>query len=531
MKDKIQKFGGAMFTPVMLLSFSGIILALTIVFQNPIIMGSIAEEGTLWYKIWDIVSQGMWTVFNNLELLFAIALPIGLAKKSLPRTSMESFVVYMSFNYFVGAILENFGAFFGVDFSVEPEPGSGLKLIGGVKTLDTGIVGAIVVALMVVYLHDHFFDKKVPDWLAMFNGSSLVVFLGMISSIVLALIFCFIWPIFQQGLGSIQSFFVSSGGFGIWCYSLFERLLLPTGLHHLLTQPFSYGPVVVEGGITTYWLDHLAEFSRSTRPLAELFPGAAFKLYGQNQIFGAPGIAAALYFTARPENKKKIAALVIPAAVTAVVGGITEPLLFTFLFVSPMLYGVYAILSATLTASVYLVGVRGDFTSGLITWSAKNYIPLWQNHYQEYLKQIGVGLLFTLIFFVVFYYFIIKFDVKTPGRQITGETKLYTKKDYERKKQGKKGTDVAVAMSENNNVFKTKALVFLEGLGGENNIESVTNCATRLRVNVRDPEKVLDDNYFMGNDAIGVVRKKNNIQVIVGTSVSQVRDEFDRLLQ
>jgi len=421
-KDKIQKFGGAMFTPVMLLSFSGIILAITIIFQNPIIMGSIAEEGTLWYKIWDIVSAGMWTVFENLELLFAIALPIGLAKKSLARISMESFVVYMAFNYFVGAILENFGGFFGVDFSAEPEAGSGLKLIGGIKTLDTGVIGAIIIALMVVYLHDHFFDKKIPDWLAMFNGSSLVVFLGMMSAIVVALIFCFIWPVFQRGMGNIQTFFVGSGGFGIWCYSLLERLLLPTGLHHLLTQPFSYGPVIVNEGITTYWLDHLVEFSQSSRPLAELFPGAAFKLYGHNKIFAAPGVAAALYFTSKSENKKKTGALVIPAAIAAIVGGITEPLEFTFLFISPPLYAVYAVLCATLSTAQYAIGIRGDFTSGLITWLAKNWIPLWHNHYDEYIKQIIVGLIFTVIFFVVFYFLIIKFDIKTPGRQLAAAT-------------------------------------------------------------------------------------------------------------
>lgn len=126
MKEKLQKFGGAMFTPVMLLSFSGIILAITIIFQNPVIMGSIANEGTVWYRVWNVVSAGMWTVFNNLELLFVIALPIGLAKKSLARISMESFVVYMSFNYFIGAILANFGKFFGINFSVDPVEGSGL---------------------------------------------------------------------------------------------------------------------------------------------------------------------------------------------------------------------------------------------------------------------------------------------------------------------------------------------------------------------------------------------------------------------
>uniref|UniRef100_UPI00403EF7CB alpha-glucoside-specific PTS transporter subunit IIBC n=1 Tax=Candidatus Enterococcus willemsii TaxID=1857215 RepID=UPI00403EF7CB len=522
MKEKIQKFGGAMFTPVMLLSFSGIILAITIIFKNPIIMGSIAESDTLWYKLWDIVSAGMWTVFNNLELLFVIALPIGLAKKSAARISMESFVVYTAFNYFIGAILNYFGSFFGVDYTMDAVTGSGMKMIGGIKTLDTGIVGAIVIALLVVYIHDRFIDKKVPDWLGMFNGSSLVVCLGMMAALVIAVGFCFVWPLFQRGMGYTQTFFVDSGAFGIWCYSLLERLLLPTGLHHLLTQPFSYGPVIVDGGITTYWLDHLVEFSQSKQPLAELFPGAGFKLYGHNKIFGAPGVAAALYFTAKPENKKKIAALVIPAALSAVVGGITEPLEFTFLFISPMLYGVYAILCASLSTAVYLIGIRGDFTSGIITWLAKNWIPLWHNHHNEYLKQIAVGLIFTVIFFVVFYVLITKFNIQTPGRQLVGETKLYTKKDYKQMK--------AEGANAGSNEFAIKAQAFLEGLGGKENIESVTNCATRLRTTIHNPEKTAPDAFFMENGAIGVVRKNNSVQVIVGISVPQVRDEFEKLL-
>jgi PTS system arbutin-like IIC component len=526
MREKIQKFGGAMFTPVMLLSFSGIILALTIIFKNPMIMGNIAEENTLWFKLWDIVSAGMWTVFNNLELLFVIALPIGLAKKSPTRISMESFVVYMSFNYFIGAILNYFGSFFGVDYSLEPVTGSGMKLIGGIKTLDTGIVGAIVIALLVVYLHNRLIDKKVPDWLGMFNGSSLVVFIGMLGAIATAVIFCFIWPLFQRGMGYTQAFFVNSGALGIWCYSLLERLLLPTGLHHLLTQPFSYGPVIVDGGITTYWLDHLVEFSRSTKPLAELFPGAAFKLYGHNKIFAAPGVAAALYFTAKSENKKKVAALVIPAALAAVVGGITEPLEFTFLFISPMLYGVYAVLCATLSTTMYLIGIRGDFTSGIITWLAKNWIPLWHNHHNEYLKQIVVGLLFTVIFFAVFYFIITKFDIQTPGRQLAGTTKLYTKKDYKQKKNKSATTD----NNEKEKEFEVKAKAFLIGLAGKENIESVTNCATRLRIIVHDAGKVADNDFFMENGALGVVRKNNSLQIIVGISVPQVRDAFEKLL-
>ncbi len=187
MMAKIQRFGGAMFTPVLLFTFSGIMVALTVIFKNPMIVGSIANEGTVWNGIWSILEKGAWTVFNQMELLFVIGLPIGLAKKAQARAALESFVLYMTCNYFISGILEFFGSSFGVDYSSEPGGLSGLKLIAGVKTLDTGVIGAIIIAAITVWIHNRYFDKKLPDFLGIFQGSAFVAIIGYFMMIPVAL--------------------------------------------------------------------------------------------------------------------------------------------------------------------------------------------------------------------------------------------------------------------------------------------------------------------------------------------------------
>ncbi len=215
--EKVQRFGGAMFTPVLLFSFSGIMVALAIIFKNPMIVGSIANEGTVWYGIWSVLESGAWTVFNQMELLFVIGLPIGLAKKANARAAMEAFVIYLTCNYFISSMLEYFGSFFGVDFTQEVGGDSGMKLIAGIKTLDTGIIGAIFISAIVVWLHNRYFDTKLPDFLGIFQGSSLIAILGFFAMLPIAFLICLIWPKIQMGIGSMQTFLQVPEPLGYGC--------------------------------------------------------------------------------------------------------------------------------------------------------------------------------------------------------------------------------------------------------------------------------------------------------------------------
>ncbi|MBR2215694.1 MAG: PTS transporter subunit EIIC [Selenomonadaceae bacterium] len=528
-KDRLmqgmQRFGGAMYTPVILFAFFGLTVALAIICKNEGILGSLAAQGTMWYDFWFVVEQGAWTVFAQMPILFAIAVPIGFAKKEPARCAMESFVIYIVFNYFIAGFLTLHGAYFGVDYAQEAGAGTGLAMIANIKTLDMGMLGAIFIACMTAYLHNRFYDTDIPDWLGIFKGPAFVVAVGFAVMIPMAFLFCLVWPAVQHAIMQFQDFLKTSGLVGVWAYTFSERILLPAGLHHFIYLPFIFGPAVCDGGIQAYWLQHINDFANSAQSLKEMFPEGGFALHGSSKIFGLPGAALAIYMCAKPEKRKKTATLLIPATLTAVICGITEPLEFTFLFVAPLLYLVHALLAATLSATLYAFGLAGNFGGGLIDAFIQNWIPLFSYHSGTYIMQIVVGLCFTAIYFVVFRTLILKFDYATPGRTADDvEDKLFSKAEYQAKKEMEE-------MGLADNPLAIKAKVFLDCLGGPDNIKEVTNCATRLRVTVADPDKVASVGKFNKAGAFGLVKNGRAVQVIVGLSVPQVRGYFDALLK
>ena len=232
--QELQRFGGAMYTPVILFAFFGLTVAVSIIFSNTGLFGSLAEEGTLWYDFWYVVQQGAWTVFKQMPILFAIAVPIGFAKKEQARCAMEGFVIYMIFNYFISGLLSLHGSYFGVDYSQEAGAGTGLAMIANIKTLDMGMLGAIFIACISAYLHNRFYDTEIPDWLGIFKGPAFVVAVGFLVMLPTALLFCYIWPPIQHGIEQFQFFLKTSGIFGVWAYTFSEKMLLPAGLHHFI---------------------------------------------------------------------------------------------------------------------------------------------------------------------------------------------------------------------------------------------------------------------------------------------------------
>lgn len=440
MLSQIQRFGGAMFTPVLLFPFAGIVVGLAILLQNPMFVGeSLTDPNSLFAQIVHIIEEGGWTVFRNMPLIFAVGLPIGLAKQAQGRACL---------------------------------------------------------AVMVI-----------------------IAFLVMIPCAWLTLLG---WPKVQMGIESLQAFLRSAGALGVWVYTFLERILIPTGLHHFIYGPFIFGPAAVEGGIQMYWAQHLQEFSLSAEPLKSLFPEGGFALHGNSKIFGAVGISLAMYFTAAPENRVKVAGLLIPATLTAMLVGITEPLEFTFLFISPLLFAVHAVLAASMSTVMYLFGVVGNMGGGLIDQVLpQNWIPMFSNHADMMLTQIAIGLCFTLLYFVVFRTLILQFNMCTPGRE-DAEVKLYSKAEY---KASRGQTTAAEPKKE-----LDQAAGILQALGGVSNISSINNCATRLRIALHDMSQTLDDEVFKKLGAHGVFRSGDAIQVIIGLHVSQLREQLDSLI-
>lgn len=521
MLKHLQRLGGALFAPVLLFAFSGIVVAITIILKNPDFVGVLANSDGTFYKVVYIIEEGGWTVFRQLPLLFAIGLPIGLANKGQARACMTALVTYLTFNYFINGILTFWGPDFGVNFAQNVGGISGLTTIAGIKTLDTSIVGAIVASGISIAIHNKYFEKKLPDFLGIFQGSTLVSAISFLIMIPLALVTCVFWPKVQLGINSLQGFLAASGALGVWLYTFLERILIPTGLHHFIYGPFIFGPAAIDGGIAKVWAENIVNFSNSTVPLKELFPAGGFALHGNSKIFGAIGIALAIYKTADSKKKKVVSGLIIPATLTAVLVGITEPLEFTFLFIAPFLFAIHAVLAATMAMVMYMFGVVGNMGGGLIEMMTINWLPLMKNHSGTVIAQLLVGIGFIPVYYFIFKTLIEKYDLKTPGREEESEeVKLYTKKDYKDKMEN------GVVGS----AYMDQAYQFLEALGGAENIETVTNCATRLRVVVKDSNLVAKDSQFKGAGAHGVVRNVDAIQVIVGLSVPQVRDCFEELI-
>ena len=529
MLQKIQRFGGAMFAPAMLFSISGLMVGISALATTADIVGDMATYGTPWYIFWSIVQRGSWTVFRRLPLLFAIALPIGLAQKQPARCCLEALVAYFAYCFFLSEIIKISGNNLGLQYPSSLAPATGITVIDGIKTLDTGIIGPLAVSAIVVAIHDRFYDAKVPDWLGTFSGSSLVYLISFFAVLGLAIISAIAVPFIYGATDTLRHALAGVGTPGVGLFVFLERALEPIGLHHLLYMPIYYDNLVVNEGIYATWTNLLPILSHSTRPLNELAPWAGFTATGWVKLFGLPAIAAAFYSTAKPERRAGLKAILSPAVVASVVCGVTEPLEFLFMFTHPGLFLLYAVLSSCLAMTMNFFGIVGIFSGGLMEMAAFNFIPLMRTHAGAYLLALGIGLIFSTVFFVVFRVLIVTLDLKTPGRE-DHCAKSAANKQAAMSTTAKDGPhdDGSDDDPENHDYLLAKRVVEL--LGGVGNIVGATNCATRLRVEVIDPSIVADNASFVEAGAKGLIVTGKIAQVVIGVSVPRVKEHFDRIM-
>lgn len=528
MLQKIQRFGGAMFAPAMLFSISGLMVGVSALATSADIVGDLAVYGTPWYVFWTIIQRGSWTVFKRLPLLFAVALPIGLAQKQPARCCLEALVAYFAYCFFLSEIIKLSGDNLGLKYPSSLTSASGITIIDGIKTLDTGIIGPLAVSATVVAIHDRFYDAKVPDWLGTFSGSSLVYLISFFAVFALAAISAAIVPSVYAMTETLRHALTSVGPFGVGIFVLLERALEPMGLHHLLYMPIYYDNLVINDGIYATWSSLLPILSHSTRPLNELAPWAGFTATGWVKLFGLPAIAAAFYSTAKPERRAGLRVILVPAIIASVVCGVTEPLEFLFMFTHPGLFFLYAVLSSCLATTMNLFGIVGIFSGGLMEMAAFNFIPLMRTHAGSYLLALGIGLAFSLIFFVSFRALILIYDLKTPGREdhVANRAAIdhLTGSGFAKEQSP---NDEVNSRSDQDHVLAERVIQLLGGVG---NIVGATNCATRLRVEVADPSIVADNAAFVAAGAKGLIITGKTAQVIIGISVPRVKEHFDQIM-
>ena len=527
MKDKIfgvlQRVGRSFMLPIALLPVAGLLLGIGSSFTNATTietyhLGKFIYEGGVLYTILDIMSKTGSAVFDNLALLFAMGVAIGMAKKEKEVAALSGAIAYIVMNTTISALIT---AKCGVEAMAENSTTSVL----GITTLQMGVFGGIIVGLGVAALHNKFYKTELPQVLSFFGGTRFVPIVSTVTYLIVGIIMFYLWPIVQLGISKLGVLVLNSGYAGTWIYGILERALIPFGLHHVFYMPFWQtelgGSMMIDGnmvaGAQNIFFAELA--SKST----EVFSVSATRFMAGKfpfMIFGLPAAAFAMYKTARPEKKKVVGSLLLSAALTSMITGITEPLEFTFLFVAPLMYAVHCVLAGLSYMLMHIlnVGVGMTFSGGLIDMTL--FGILQGNAKTHWIWIVVVGLIYAVVYYFVFYFMITKMNLKTPGREPDDvEPKLYRRSDVNEAKAAKvKSTDKRTS--------DVVSATILKGLGGKENLSDVDCCATRLRVTVNDASKVMDD-MLKASGASGVIHKGNGVQVIYGPKVSVIKSDLE----
>lgn len=516
MKDKIfsvlQRVGRSFMLPIALLPIAGLLLGIGSSFTNATTLEtyhltSVIKEGGVLYTILEIMSKTGSVVFDNLALLFAMGVAIGMAKKEKEVAALSGAISYLVMNTAISALITVRGG-------VEALPANSTASVLGITTLQMGVFGGIIVGLGVAALHNRFYKTELPQVLSFFGGTRFVPIVCSVVYLIVGAAMFFIWQPVQTGISRLGTLVLESGYAGTWIYGIIERALIPFGLHHVFYMPFWQtelgGSMLIDGtlvsGAQNIFFAELA--SNSAEPFsvsATRFMTGKFPF----MIFGLPAAAFAMYRAARPEKKKAVGGLLLSAALTSMITGITEPLEFTFLFAAPLMYGVHCVLAGLsyMLMHIFNVGVGMTFSGGLIDLTL--FGILQGNAKTNWIWIVIIGLIYAVIYYFVFYYMITKLDLKTPGREAdNGEVKLYTRADYN-KKSGDKTSEL-----------------LLKGLGGKDNISDLDCCATRLRVTVKNTD-LTDESTLKASGASGVIRKGNGIQIVFGPKVSVIKSALE----
>lgn len=528
MKDKIfgvlQRVGRSFMLPIALLPVAGLLLGIGSSFTNQTMLEAygltgVIYEGGIVYTILDIMNQCGSAVFNNLALLFAMGVAIGMAKKEKEVAALSGAIAYLVMNTAISAMITARG---GVEAMAANTTTSTL----GITTLQMGVFGGILVGLGVAALHNRFYKIQLPQVLSFFGGTRFVPIVCTLVFVVVGIAMFYVWPVVQAGIAALGDLVLRSGYGGTLIYGLLERALIPFGLHHVFYMPFwqtAMGGTAIIDGVTIQGAQNIF-FAELASKSTEVFSVEATRFMAGKfpfMIFGLPGAALAMYKAAKPEKRKVAGGLLISAALTAMLTGITEPLEFTFLFVAPLMYAVHCVYAGLSYMLMHIlhVGVGMTFSGGIIDLVLFGVLQGNAKTHWIWIPIVGVAYFF--VYYFTFYFMITKMDLKTPGREEGDEeTKLFTRSDFKAKTGvGPDGSSPAGGVSD-----PVSALI-LQGLGGKANLSDVDCCATRLRVTVVDPDRV-NDALLKRSGASGVIHKGNGVQVVYGPQVAVIKSNL-----
>ena len=528
MKDKIfgvlQRVGRSFMLPIALLPVAGLLLGIGSSFTNETMLAAyglnnVIHPGTLIYTILDVMSQTGNAVFSNLALLFAMGVAIGMARKEKEVAALSGAVAYIIMNTAIQAMINAAGG-------VEAMPANSTTTMLGITTLQMGVFGGIVVGLGVAALHNKFYKIELPQVLAFFGGTRFVPIVSSIVYLVVGIAMFYIWPVVQSGIAALGALVLASGYAGTFIYGLLERALIPFGLHHVFYMPFwqtAVGGTAIIDGMTVTGAQNIF-FAELASKATTVFSVSATRFMAGKfpfMMFGLPGAALAMYQCAKPEKKKAAGGLLLSAALTAFLTGITEPLEFTFIFVALPMYAVHCVLAGLSFMLMHIlnVGVGMTFSGGLIDLVL--FGVMQGNAKTHWVWVVVVGAVYFVLYYIIFRFMISKFNYKTPGRDDAEEVKLYTRADV----NARNAASGSVPAGND----PVSALI-VEGLGGAANLSDVDCCATRLRCTVKDATLVKQD-VLKASGASGVICKGNGVQVVYGPKVAVIKAKLEDYLE
>ena len=541
MKDKIfgvlQRVGRSFMLPIAVLPVAGLLLGIGSSFTNETTIATydlqgILGNGTVLHALLMIMSKAGNVIFDNLPIIFAVGVAIGMAKAEKEVAALSAMISFFVMHASINAVLLLAGKVL-ADGTIAPDVLEGtIASVCGIQTLQMGVFGGILVGLGVAALHNRFYKIELPNALSFFGGSRFVPIISTVTYVGIGILMYFIWPAVQNGIFALGGLVTGTGYFGTLIFGIIKRALIPFGLHHVFYMPFWQTAVggtmmvdgnLIQGGQNIFFAQLASsDVTHFSADATRYFSGEFIFM-----IFGLPGAALAMYRCAKPEKKKAAGGLLLSAALACMFTGITEPIEFSFLFVAPMLFAVQVILagSAYMVAHILNIAVGLTFSGGLLDLVI--FGVLQGNAKTSWLRIIPAGIVYFLLYYVLFSFLIKKFDLKTPGREDDDEeTKLYTKADVNaRRTEAKEGESCSQA--ENSKDSRSAAIAM--GMGGRNNITSVDCCATRLRCSIAD-SSLVDEKLLKSTGAVGVIVKGQGIQIIYGPQVTVIKSELEAYL-
>lgn len=541
MKDKIfsvlQRVGRSFMLPIAILPVAGLLLGIGSSFTNATTIETygltkILGEGTILHALLMIMNSVGSAVFNNLPLIFAVGVAIGMAKKEKEVSALSAVIAYFVMNTAINAMLTITGQILDNGEIAKNVLEGTITSVCGIQSLQMGVFGGIIVGLGVAALHNRFYRIQLPNALSFFGGTRFVPIISTIVYMFVGILMYFIWPVVQNGIYALGGLVTGSGYVGTLIFGLIKRALIPFGLHHVFYMPFWQTAVggtmevagqMVQGGQNIFFaqLADSANIAHFSADATRYFSGEFIFM-----IFGLPGAALAMYQCAKTEKKKAAGGLLLSAALACMATGITEPLEFSFLFVAPALFAVQVVLagSAYMIAHMLNIAVGLTFSGGLLDFFL--FGILQGNAKTSWMRVIPVGIIYFFLYYFIFKFMIKKFDFKTPGREDDDvETKLYTKADVNARKEAQNGAASEGASSED-----SLSEMITRGLGGKKNIADVDCCATRLRCTVHEAGRV-SDGILKSTGASGVIHKGNGVQVIYGPNVTVIKSNLEDYLE